>query len=80
MKLNSFIFLLFPILVLSQNNYQVKFHTDTDTEIILNSYKIFGKECFKKFNGMWAMAIWDNETKKIILCRGVNDRRNRSWF
>lgn len=50
-------------------NYHVKFHTDTDTEVILYSYKIFGKECFKKFNGMWAMAIWDKETKKIILCR-----------
>jgi hypothetical protein len=29
MKLNSFIFLLFPILVLSQNNYQVKYKMTT---------------------------------------------------
>ena len=34
-----------------------KFSSDTDTEVILNAYKEWGKECVKRFNVMWAFAI-----------------------
>ena len=47
----------------------VNFFTDTDTEVILNSYKIWGEECVKKFEGMWAFAIWDNKNNKVFLSR-----------
>jgi len=46
-----------------------KFITDSDTEVILASYHVWGKEAFNKFNGMWALAIWDNDKKNLILCR-----------
>ncbi len=45
------------------------FKTETDTEIILCAYQFWGKEAFLKFNGMWAMAIWDSLEQKLILCR-----------
>ena len=47
----------------------VNFFTDTDTEVILNSYKIWGEECVKKFEGMWAFAIWDKKNNKVFLSR-----------
>lgn len=46
-----------------------KFKTTSDTEIILKSYEEWGTECFRKFNGMWAIAIFDKERRKVILSR-----------
>ncbi len=46
-----------------------QFNTQTDTEVILYSYKHWGKACFEKFNGMFALAIWDEEEQEIVLAR-----------
>src|ERR1700745_2533698 len=45
------------------------FKTDTDTEIILAAYHRWGKDCMKKFNGMWAFAIFDTQEQKLFLAR-----------
>ncbi|WP_133129583.1 asparagine synthase (glutamine-hydrolyzing) [Legionella yabuuchiae] len=37
------------------------FTTNSDTEVILAAYKVFGVECVKHFKGMFAFAIWDGE-------------------
>lgn len=52
---------------LKSKNY--KFNTDTDTEVIIKTYKEFGEEGFDKLNGMWAFALYDVEKNKIILSR-----------
>ena len=45
------------------------FKSKTDTEVIIHSYEEWGEDCFKKFNGDWALAILDLNKKKIILSR-----------
>lgn len=45
------------------------FNSDTDTEVILAAYDKWGVDAFHKFNGMWAMAIWDAQEKELTLCR-----------
>lgn len=50
-------------------NLGVNFATDTDTEVIVNTYKVFGEEGFSKFNGMWAFALLDVRKNKVILSR-----------
>ena len=40
-----------------------------DTEVILECYARYGSECFQWFNGMFAIAIWDKQEKKMILAR-----------
>lgn len=45
------------------------FRTKSDTEVILEAYRIYGTDCFDKFNGMWAFALYDIGQQKIILCR-----------
>jgi asparagine synthase (glutamine-hydrolysing) len=35
------------------------FNSDSDTEVVLAAYDAWGKDCLKKFNGMWAFALWD---------------------
>lgn len=45
------------------------FKSSTDTEVILASFDKWGENCFNKFNGMWAAAIWDNKIQKLCLSR-----------
>ena len=46
-----------------------KFYSNTDTEVVLNAYKEWGLNCFEKFNGEWALCIFDKIEEKIIICR-----------
>jgi asparagine synthase (glutamine-hydrolysing) len=46
-----------------------KFHTTSDTEVLLKSYIVYGINFFKKLEGMWAFAIWDKKNSKLILSR-----------
>ena len=48
-------------------SFGYKFHSETDTEVILASYDKWGEECVTKFNGMWAFAIY-NKQENIIFC------------
>jgi asparagine synthase (glutamine-hydrolysing) len=43
------------------------FVSNTDTEVVIASYKEWGTECLKKFNGMFAFALYD-KIKNIIIC------------
>ncbi|MHC9540247.1 MAG: asparagine synthase (glutamine-hydrolyzing) [Vulcanimicrobiota bacterium] len=47
----------------------VRFYSTSDTEVILWSYKSWGLQCFSRFNGMWALAMWDEVKKELILSR-----------
>ncbi len=47
------------------------FVSESDTEVILYAYKIWGKNCLHKFNGMWAFVIFDTEKKMLF---GARDR------
>jgi asparagine synthase (glutamine-hydrolysing) len=49
--------------------YGYKFFSETDTEVILKSFYEWGEECFKKFNGMWSLAILDTQKKEIMISR-----------
>jgi asparagine synthase (glutamine-hydrolysing) len=37
------------------------FTSNSDTEVILAAYKVYGVDCVKHFKGMFAFAIWDGE-------------------
>jgi len=43
------------------------FKTQSDTEVIINSYIEYGYKCVGKFNGMWAFAIYDFR-KNVLFC------------
>ncbi len=46
-----------------------RFHSHTDTEVVLNAYAEWGDKCLSKFNGMFAFAIWDKKERKLFLAR-----------
>lgn len=45
------------------------FHSDTDTEVILAAYNHWGANCVKRFNGMFAFAIYNTTTQELFLAR-----------
>ncbi len=45
------------------------FKTTSDTEVILSAYQQWGLDCQKKFNGMWAFALWDARENRLLLSR-----------
>lgn len=45
------------------------FKSRTDTEVILAAYAEYGFSCVKRFNGMFAFAIWDEEKKLLFAAR-----------
>jgi len=45
------------------------FRSNSDTEVILNSYKAWGIDCILRFNGMFAFALWDGGRNQLFLVR-----------
>jgi asparagine synthase (glutamine-hydrolysing) len=52
---------------LCKNGFEFK--TKTDTEVILNAWKKYGKNCVSIFNGMFAFAIYDLRKQTIFIAR-----------
>jgi asparagine synthase (glutamine-hydrolysing) len=46
-----------------------EFQSDTDSEVILAAYAEWGPACQYRFNGMWALAIWDSVAQTLFLSR-----------
>jgi len=46
-----------------------EFRTHTDTEVVLQAYAAWGLDCFERFNGMWALGLWDARERTLILSR-----------
>ncbi|WP_102795709.1 asparagine synthase (glutamine-hydrolyzing) [Bowmanella denitrificans] len=45
------------------------FRSNTDTEVLLNALSHWGTEAIKKFNGMFAFALWDRQQNTLLLAR-----------
>jgi asparagine synthase (glutamine-hydrolysing) len=45
------------------------FHTDSDTEVVIAAYTEWGVDCFSRFNGMWALALYDNIKRELVVSR-----------
>lgn len=45
------------------------FKTRSDTEVLLTAFHAWGPACLDRFNGQWAFALWDRETRSAFLAR-----------
>ncbi|MEK7101803.1 MAG: asparagine synthase (glutamine-hydrolyzing) [Patescibacteria group bacterium] len=45
------------------------YRSKTDTEVILAAYAKWGIECLKRFNGIFAFALWDAQKEELLLAR-----------
>lgn len=56
------------------------FHTNSDTEVILKSYHVWGKECPQRLDGMFSFAIWDDEKKELFVARDRLGKKPLYYF
>ena len=52
---------------LQNNGY--RFHSKSDTEVILAAFDCWEEECLQKFDGMFAFAIWDAKRQMLFAAR-----------
>jgi asparagine synthase (glutamine-hydrolysing) len=45
------------------------FRTASDTEVIVHAWEEWREECFPRFNGQWALALWDRRAERLVLSR-----------
>ena len=46
-----------------------RFYTNTDTEVIVHLYEDLGADCIQKLRGMFALAIYDERQRRLLLAR-----------
>jgi asparagine synthase (glutamine-hydrolysing) len=62
-----------------KNKINYPFTSESDTEVILATYQVYGLECFKKFNGMFAIALYDKEKNQLVLARDRLGQKPLYW-
>ncbi|MEQ1895760.1 MAG: asparagine synthase (glutamine-hydrolyzing) [Vicinamibacterales bacterium] len=45
------------------------FHSDSDTEVVLQGYEQWGARVVDRLHGMFALGIWDGRTQELLLAR-----------
>jgi asparagine synthase (glutamine-hydrolysing) len=64
------------------------FRTKSDTEVIVHAYEQWQDDAFRRFNGQWALALWNASTSTLVLARDpfgvrplyVAEHRGRLFF
>src|SRR4051794_27734266 len=46
-----------------------RFFSSGDTEVILKAYAAWGPRCVERFLGMFAFAVWERDSGKVVLAR-----------
>jgi asparagine synthase (glutamine-hydrolysing) len=47
----------------------IELHTHSDTEVLLQYYRLYGEECMQHFEGMWSFAVYDARQQTVFLSR-----------
>ena len=55
------------------------FRTGTDTEVVLAALAEYGPDCLDRFNGMWALAVWDRRERSLFLARDRFGKKPLFW-
>lgn len=56
-----------------------RFFTRSDTEVLVEAYRQWGCDCFSRFNGFWAVAIYDARARKLVLATDRLGKKPLYW-
>ena len=65
-----------------------RFRTTCDTEVVIQAFRAWGLGAFERFNGQFALALWNRRARTLVLARdrfGVRplyicEHSGRTWF
>jgi asparagine synthase (glutamine-hydrolysing) len=57
----------------------VTFRTASDTEVLIEAYRYWGTDCFRRLNGFWALALYDINEKQLLLSRDRIGKKPLYW-
>ena len=46
-----------------------RFLGHSDTEVVLHAYARWGRDCVRRFNGIFALAVWEERGQRLFLAR-----------
>lgn len=50
-------------------HYAAQFATHSDTEVIIEAFRVWGEKCVEHFNGMFAFALYDRKNDALFIAR-----------
>lgn len=59
----------FQDLKVELQNKGIQFSSDSDTELVLRGFEYWGRSIFTKLNGMFALAIYNEQKEELLLAR-----------
>jgi asparagine synthase (glutamine-hydrolysing) len=59
----------YPLLRAELEDDGYRFFSTSDTEVILKAYAKWGRDCVTRFAGMFAFAIYEHESRRVLLAR-----------
>ncbi len=52
-----------------EKEFDLKFRTNSDTEVLLKGFITIGPQILDRLRGMWAFAVWDNQNQELFIAR-----------
>ncbi len=58
----------------------IAFHSRSDTEVVLKSYRVWGDDMLTRFNGQLALGLWDGTKRRLLLARDRMGQKPLYYF
>jgi len=56
------------------------FRSHTDSEVVVHAYEQWGTDSFARYEGMFALAIWDRNARRLVLARDIAGEKPLYYF
>src|ERR671922_204206 len=57
-----------------------RFATRSDSEVVVHAYEEHGLDCVRRFNGIFAFALWDQRRRRLLAARGPLGGQPLYWW
>jgi asparagine synthase (glutamine-hydrolysing) len=57
-----------------------RFTTRSDSEVVVHGYEEWGQEVVRRLNGMFAFALWDERSKRVVVARDPYGIKPLYWW